>query len=155
MLRGLVAALAVLLVTGCGADVPPQVTFAAGGSSALARPTQFCNAEFTDCDNDAGAPVELAVPPGSPVRISVPEEVARTPWAVVFRYRDATGEQVDGRSPLLAAGEHTGYTLELPALEDRLLTAQVQQFAAPPQTDPETGEIQFPASATWVLTTDS
>jgi hypothetical protein len=59
---------------------------------------------------------------------------------------------VDGRSPLIAADQRSEYTLELPAPDDRLLVAQVQQFTAPPQANPETGEIDFPASSTWVLT---
>jgi hypothetical protein len=139
-------------VAGCGAGAPPQVTFAAGQATVAAGPTQYCNAEFDNCTNDPAAPVELAVPPGTAVQISVPEEVAETPWAVVFSYRNAAGEQVDGRSPLIAADERSDYALELPAPQDRLLVAQVQQFTAPPQANPDTGEIDFPASATWVLT---
>jgi hypothetical protein len=136
-----VAVAAFLLVAGCGADAPPQVTFAAGQATVAAGPTQFCTAAFDDCRNDPAAPVELAVPAGTAVRISVPDEVATTPWAVVFSYRTAAGEPVDGRSPLIAADQRSEYTLD-----------QVQQFTAPPQANPETGEIDFPASSTWVLT---
>lgn len=146
------AAVAVLLVAGCGGAAPPEVTFAVGGASAVARPTQYCDAQLTDCRNDAAAPVELVVSPGTPVQIAVPTDIAATPWAVVFSYRSAAGEQVDQRSPLFAADERSGYTLELPTPQDRLLTAQVQQFGPPPQLDPETGEVEFPARASWVLT---
>jgi hypothetical protein len=45
------------------------------------------------------------------------------------------------------------YALDLPTRTDRLLGAQVQQYGPPPQADPETGELEFPIRASWVLTT--
>ena len=47
--------------------------------------------------------------------------------------------------------QHT-YTLQLPGPTDRLLGAQVQQYGPPPQANPETGELEFPIRASWVLT---
>lgn len=152
MLRRLVPLLAVAVLAGCGSAEPPQVTFAAGPATTAARPTQYCNLEFTDCRNDGAAPVGLAVPPGTPVLITVPDEIAQTPWQVVFSYRDATGAPVDERSPVFAPGDASSYDLALPAAADRLLTAQVQQYGPPPQSNAETGEIEFPIRATWVLT---
>ena len=70
----------------------------------------------------------------------------------MFRYRSASGEQVDGRTPVFAPDERSDYLLELPATTDQLLTAQVQQFGPPPQPDPD-GEVEFPIRASWVLTT--
>ncbi len=117
-----------------------------------AGPTQYCNLEFTDCRNDAAAPVELPVPPGTALQVEVPDEIAETPWQVVFSYRDAAGAQADGRSPVFAADERRDYALQLPTPTDRLLTAQVQQYGPPPQANPDTGEIEFPIRASWVLT---
>ncbi len=151
--RVLPVLVAALLVAGCGGGAPPEVTFAAGPASVVARPTQYCDLQFSDCRNDSAAPVELPVPPGTALQVGVPDAIAETPWQVVFTYRDARGAQADGRSPVFAAT--TGrreYALVLPAPTDRLLTAQVQQFGPPPETDPETGEIQFPIRASWVLT---
>jgi hypothetical protein len=141
-----------LLLAGCGADAPPRVTFGAGAARVVAGPTQYCNLQFTECTNDAAAPVQLPVPPGTALQVDVPDEIAETPWQVVFSYRDAAGAQADGRSPVFGAGERSDYPLQLPTPTDRLLTAQVQQYGPPPQADPETGEIQFPIRASWVLT---
>ena len=153
MLRRLspVLALALLLATGCGDDGPPRVRFGAGTASVQAGPTKYCNLEFTDCHNDAAAPVELSVPPGIALQVEVPDQVAETPWQVVFRYRDAAGTQTDGRSPVFAPDDRRDYALQLPTATDRLLTAEVQQYGPPPQANPETGEIEFPIRATWVL----
>jgi hypothetical protein len=146
-------------VTGCGGgsadDAPPQVTFTAGQASVVAKPAQYCDLKLTDCHNDDTAPVDLAVPAGTPLQVTVPKAISATPWQVVFTYRDATGAQTDGRSPVFAMGAQDGYELQLPAPDDRLLAAQVQQFGPAPQADPETGELQFPIRGSWVLTTSA
>jgi len=142
-----------LLLTACGSTPAlPQVTFSASGKTVTARPTQHCNAEFTDCQNDPEAPVSLQVPAGTPVQIAVPPEVASAPWLVVFTTVAVDGTRTDGRTALFTPGTGS-YELTLPQPTDRLITAQVQQLGAPPQADKQTGEIQFPARATWVLTT--
>lgn len=155
LLPVLIAALAAApaaLAAGCGNDAPPEVTFAAGPTAVVARPTQYCDLQFTDCRNDAAAPVELPVPAGTALQVSVPDEISGTPWQVVFTYRDATGP-ADGRSPVFGVDERSDYSLELPAPSDRLLSAQVQQYGPPPQANAETGEVEFPIRASWVLTT--
>ncbi|WP_232661756.1 DUF2771 family protein [Pseudonocardia sp. TRM90224] len=152
-MRRLLLVLPVLLLVGaCGGETQPLVTFATGAASIVAKPAQFCDLKVTDCQKDDTAPVELAVPPGTPLTITVPADVASTPWIVVFAYRDATGQQVEGRGPLLGAGKPNEYALELPAPTDRLLGAQVQQFGALPTANEGTTEISFPIRATWVLT---
>jgi hypothetical protein len=144
--------LAALLLAGCGSEPPPQVTFAAGTASVVARPTQSCDLKFTECHNDPEAPVKLPVPPGTPLEVTVPDDVAKTPWQIVFTYRDSAGVQQDQRSRVFPPGQRTMYTLELPEPADRLIVAQVQQYAPLPQADPATGEIQFPIRTSWVLT---
>ena len=62
----LLCALAALLA-GCGSGAPPEVTFAAGATSVVAKPTQYCDVKLQDCQSDANAPVRLAVPAGSSV----------------------------------------------------------------------------------------
>jgi hypothetical protein len=144
---------ALVLVAGCaGEQPPPQVTFAAGSATAVARPAQYCDIELTECSTDAAASVELAVPPGTPLQITVPPEIAETPWQVVFSYADAAGNTIDQRSPVFAPDERSVWTLEPSAPTDRLLTAEVQQYGPPPQANPQTGEIEFPIRASWVLT---
>ena len=149
----LAAALAIgLLTTACSDPPPPEVTFAAGPASVVAAPTQYCDIDLSDCA-DPGAPVELAVPSGTALQITVPDEVAQAPWHVVFSYRDDAGQQVDERSRLFAPTTATGYTLQLPTPTARLLEAQVQQFGPAPQMDPDTQEVQFPVRASWVVRT--
>jgi hypothetical protein len=129
------------------------VTFAAGAASAVARPAQYCDLELTECTTDVAAPVALSVPPGTPLQVTVPPEVAETPWQVVFSYTDAAGTPIDQRSPVFAPDERDVWTLELPAPTDRLLTAEVQQYGPPPQANPQSGETEFPIRASWVVTT--
>ena len=150
-LRLTLAAVA-LLAAGCGSDVPPEVTFAAGTTSVTARATQYCDLKLTECSDDAGAPVRLDVPAGTPLQVTVPDGVAEAPWHVVFSYRNEGGEQIDARSPLFAADQQRDYTLTLPTPTDRLVTAQVQQFGPAPQINDDTGEIEFPVRGSWVLT---
>jgi hypothetical protein len=152
-LRRLLPAVAAtaLLLAGCGGDQPPQVTFAVGETSVDARPTQYCDIALTDCKGDPTAPVELPVPPGTAVQITVPDEIAQSPWQVVYSYRDGAGTQTDERSSVFAPSERSLWTLQLPGPTDRLLTAQVQQYGPPPQINPETGEVEFPIRASWVL----
>ena len=151
MARRLLLVPVLLLAAGCGAD-PPQVTFAAAGTTVTARPAQYCDLKLTDCNADATAPVQLAVPPGTPLQVAVPDDVSQAPWHVVFSYRDAGGRQVDARSPVLTNKQHD-YTLTLPEAADRLLTAQVQQFGPAPQINEQTGEVEFPVRGSWVLNT--
>jgi len=150
--RHLALAAAALLAAGCGSDPPPEVTFTAAAASVTARPAQYCDLKLTDCADDAAAPVQLPVPPGTPLRVAVPDGVAEAPWHVVFSYRNAAGEQVDARSPLFPAEQQHDYTLTLPEPADRLVTAQVQQFGPAPQINEGTGEIEFPVRGSWVLT---
>ena len=150
MRRLLLPLVAVLVLSACSSQ-PPEVTFAAGGTSAVARPTQYCDLELKDCTGDAAAPVTLAVPPGMPLQVTVPEDIAQTPWQVVFSYRDANGAQSDERSPVFGPGERTEWTLQLATPNDRLLTAEVQQYGPPPQMNPDTTEIEFPIRASWVM----
>jgi hypothetical protein len=147
----LLCALAALLAGCGGSSAPPEVTFAAGATSVVAKPTQYCDVKLQDCRSDANAPVRLAVPAGTALKVTVPEEISSTPWQVVFTYRSANGSRTDGRSPVLTPDQHPDYTLQLPAATDALVTAEVQQYGPPPQANTETGEIEFPIRATWVL----
>ena len=147
----LLCALAALLAGCGGSSAPPEVTFAAGATSVVAKPTQYCDVKLQDCQSDANAPVRLAVPAGTALKVTVPEEISSTPWQVVFTYRSANGSRTDGRSPVLTPDQHPDYTLQLPAATDALVTAEVQQYGPPPQANAETGEIEFPIRATWVL----
>ena len=64
--------------------------------------------------------------------------------------RDGGGQEVGARSPVLADGQRD-WTLALPEPADRLLTAEVQQFGPAPKINEQTGEVEFPVRASWVL----
>ena len=66
------------LLAGCGGATPPEVTFVAGATSVVAKPTQYCDLKLQDCRSDANAPVRLAVPAGTALRVTVPEEISST-----------------------------------------------------------------------------
>jgi Protein of unknown function (DUF2771) len=152
--RLVVVPVAALLLAGCASEQPPppQVTFAAGAASIVARPAQYCDVELTECLTDVAAPVQLAVPPGTPLQVTVPPEIAQTPWQVVFSYANAAGTPIDGRSPVFVPNApRSDWTLVLGAPENRLLTAEVQQYGKPTEPDPQTGEREFPIRASWVL----
>jgi Protein of unknown function (DUF2771) len=150
------AALAALaLVAGCGSGSgKPQVTFTVGGQDRTVGPAQFCDLKLSDCSQDATAQVKITVPPGTPIGITVPDEVSGAPWHVVFAYTGPDG-RTEGRSPVFAPQAQKSYTLTLPDPADRLETAQVQLFGPAPTQDPQTGEIEFPVRGTWLLVSDA
>ncbi|MFP5069499.1 DUF2771 family protein [Pseudonocardia nantongensis] len=149
-LLGLLAVVVVLLA-GCSGGSRPTVTFDVGGASLTAAPTQLCDNRMEDCSDEPNARVTAAVPAGTPIRITVPEEVSSAPWQVAYSFTDAGGKRVDARSEIATAGSRTDYTLTLPTPQDRLVTAQVQVFGPAPAIDPESQQIEFPVRATWVL----
>lgn len=149
-LAGLLAVAAVLLA-GCGGTAP-TVTFDVAGTALTAAPTQFCDNRLENCSEDQNARVTAQVAPGTPVRITVPEQVSSGPWQVVYAFtRGDDPEPVQQRSEISAPGSRTEFTLSLPEETDRLVTAQVQLFGPAPAIDPQTQDLEFPIRATWVL----
>ena len=142
---------ALLLLAGCGSDADPTVTWKAGEATQTVGPSQFCDIRMKDCHDDPAAQAGLAVPTGSPVEVTVPEEISEAPWSVVFAYTDQDGQQASGRSPVFAPKAQQSYTLTLPDPRDTLITAQVQLLGAAPVANPSTGELDYPARGTWVL----
>ena len=153
----MLAALAVVAAAGCS-DPPapqPEVTFSIDGGSVSARPLMHCDVMVTACDRDANAQAKMAVPPGKPVRITVPQEVAESPWSVAIEYKTAAGEQ---REPATVAtfvpNQAHDYTVTLPGPADQLQTVEVKQAGA--KQDPAvTGDIQLLARAVWSLQVQS
>ena len=139
-------------------DKPPETctecdgTGTKGGAFPLKRTCPKCDGVGTvrkyTCKSCAGEGVKREK---DRLKVTVPAEISSAPWQVVFTYRSANGSQTDGRSPVLAPDKHLDYTLQLPAPTDALVTAQVQQYGPPPQANAETGEIEFPIRASWVL----
>ena len=143
---------ATAVIAGCSDAAPPQVTFAANGSTVAARPTQYCDVNVQNCEADPNAAVTLEVPPNQPLEVSVPPTVSDAPWQVVFRYRKQDGAPTQARSTVFAAGERSTYTLTLPDADAQLETVEVQQFGA--AVVPRADGVDFATRATWVLSVD-
>lgn len=137
--------LALSVVAGCGQS-PPEVTFAVEDRTATTGPIRHCDIELVECEQNDSAVAVLQVPTGAPVRISVPDSIAETPWQVVFRYRKGD-EQVGGRSEVFPPGGRTAYTLRIPE-GGTFESLEVQQYGAPDLTG---GEPSFQIRAAWVL----
>lgn len=138
--------LAGTVLTGCGQDPPPEVTFTVGDRSAQTGPIRHCDVELTECEENDSAVAVLPVPVGQPVRISVPDSIAQTPWQVVFRYHKGA-EQTGGRSEVFGPGTRSDFTLQVPG-SGALESLEVQQYGAP---DLAGKERSFPIRAVWVL----
>ena len=149
-----VSAVVGVLVSGCGHAGPPQVTFFANGTAVATGPSEYCDTEVEHCVADPKAGVTLQVRPGQPVQISVPSEVGSAVWQVVFKYRNRAGAEIDDRSRVFPANDRLAYTLVLPEAGDQLTTAEVQRFSTV-VTQQADGELGFPISASWVLSTTS
>lgn len=138
-----------LLLSGCSAPHPPEVTFFADGNAVRLNPSQYCKPEADQCDGFPDAKGSIAVPGGKPLNISVPSQVAKAPWVVVFKYRGADGKDQQGRTPIFKAGEKYAYTLHLPTAGDQLTDVEVQRInniAAGAGN-----ELLIVTDATWVL----
>ncbi|PRW62962.1 DUF2771 family protein [Actinopolyspora mortivallis] len=153
MRRGLTALLALtaLAVTGCSAaDHDPRVTFYAHGESVRVDPVTYCDPVERECSEPRpDAAGSLTVPPGEPVQISVPEQVRRAPWQVVFRYRTPSGEEAKGRTGLIEHGTRFSYTLDLPEPQAQLEQVEVQRYATLSMDDSQ--GLQFVIGGSWVI----
>lgn len=135
-----------------GPSSPGDVTFAAGGASAVVGASQFCDVQVTECGDDPDANAVLRVPPDTPLTVTVPPAVASTPWQIAFTFRDPSGAPAQGRTPVFAPGTTPTYTLVLPDPADQLTSAEVQQYGARIRQGP--GGLEFATRATWVLSVD-
>lgn len=125
----LVGSLGMALLAGCSDDpeTPPEVTFATDGRTVTVRPFRYCDAEVTECSEDRAAVAYLRVPAGLPVDVTVPEEVASTPWSVTIGYVTAAGEQKDQMLGVFTKGEQDTFTARPPAPGDTIRTVEVKQ----------------------------
>lgn len=125
--------LVVLVLAGCTSapeetPPPPTIDFLIAGKKTTAKPFLFCDVKVEDCKRDNTAMLKLPVPPGTPVKVTVPKDVADTPWSVVIQYRTAKGEQ---KAPVTVAtfapGKETSYEALPPGDGDQLQTLEVKQ----------------------------
>jgi hypothetical protein len=134
-----------LVLAGCGAPQPPEVTFFAAGTTTRLSPSPSCDAGLQECK----ATGTLAVPSGKLLNISVPGEVAETPWLVVFRYRGADGNEQKARSAIFPAGDKYAYTLTPPTAADQLTHVEVQRITGMSASQDQ--GVEFYPDAIWAL----
>ncbi len=149
------------MLAGCSAPAPPEVTFYADGESVHAQPWRYCDALVTSCESDPDEPSVLDVRAGEPVQVSVPTDVAETPWLVNIQYTDSEGTVRPIRQEVFTPGERHAYTAVPQAPAEQLLVVEVQQlskaYAADAQGNPvvdESGRPQLVARAVWALRID-
>ncbi|MET0234776.1 MAG: DUF2771 family protein [Kibdelosporangium sp.] len=138
-----------LLLAGCSAPHPPEVTFFADGTTIRLNPTQYCKPRSEQCDGFPEAKGSMQVPGGKPLNISVPSQVAAAPWVVVFKYRAADGSAQQGRTSIFKPDEQHAYTLHLPTAGDQLTDVEVQRITN--VTAGANNELLFVTDASWVL----
>ncbi|HEX6353004.1 DUF2771 family protein [Actinophytocola sp.] len=123
-----------LVLAGCSSNetpaaVPqPKVDFTVAGKKVTAKPFIYCDVKVEDCRRDNAAMIKMAVPPNTPVQVTVPREVADTPWSVVIQYTTAAGEQ---KAPVTVGtfgpGKETTFEAIPPDAGAQLQTVEVKQ----------------------------
>lgn len=153
MLLSLLAAGGLVALSSC--SVPdPRITFFSSGRSVSAAPIQYCDVQDQHCNANGSAAVSLTVVPGQPVQISVPQEVANTPWQVAARFKDANGTDYAACSPLFKVGQQFAYTVYAPHAGDQLVLIEIYQSSGT-ITMTASGDIYTPVRGTWVLTANT
>jgi hypothetical protein len=143
--RLVIASLAAVVLAGCSAPPPPEVTFFAAGTTIRLSPSPACDPQTQECQPTG----DLAIPGGKLLNISVPSQIAESPWVVVFRFRTADGTEQKARTAIFKSGERYAYTLTPPTAGDQLTHVEVQRIAGI-SADPAQG-INVVTDASWAL----
>ncbi|MPY77204.1 MAG: DUF2771 family protein [Actinophytocola sp.] len=117
-----------LLATSCAETGPPEVSIYADGEYTRAAPLKYCDVLISDCDAAADAQARLPIRPGQPVQISVPAEVAESPWLVNVQGVSADGTPQPVRQKFFSPGESYAYTARPSSPGERLLVVEVLQL---------------------------
>ena len=153
MLLSLLVAGGLLALSAC--SVPdPDVTFFSSGRSVSVAPIQYCDVLEQHCAANGSAAASLNVIPGQPVQISVPQEIANTPWQVAARFRDASGAEYASCSPLFGVGQQFAYTVYAPHSGDQLVLIEIYQSSGT-IAETSSGQVYTPVRGTWVLTANT
>ena len=124
-LIGLALAAVIGSVVACSKP-EPAVSFFSHGTTVSTQPSAYCDIQVTKCYATERAVQSLRVPAGTPLQISVPDDVANATWAVSFEYTDANGKQQSERSQVFTARSRYAYTLTAPAPSDQITLVQVE-----------------------------
>jgi hypothetical protein len=122
-----------LALAGCSSNEPPavpqpRINFMVAEKKVTAKPFLYCDVKVEDCHRNNAAMIKMAVPPGTSVHVTVPKEVADTPWSVVIQYKTVAGEQKDPVTvATFAPGKETSYEALPPEAGAQLQTIEVKQ----------------------------
>lgn len=139
----LLLACAALAVAGCSTPGPPKITFYADGDSVRAAPLRYCDALLRECEQ-SGSKAALTVREGEPVQISVPGDVARTPWLVNVQYLTESG-QPQLEQEVFTSGDQHAFTVNAGGPAAQLVVVEVQQIGAAYAVDEQGQPILDPA----------
>ena len=133
-MRKVLLAVVLFVLAGCSSNEPapavprPRIDFTIAGKKTTAKPFIYCDIKVEDCRRDNAAMLKLPVPPGTAVTVTVPKEVADTPWSVVIEYKTVAGEQ---KNPVTVAtfapGKETTFDALPPEAGAQLQTVEVKQ----------------------------
>ncbi|GAD82927.1 DUF2771 domain-containing protein [Nocardia asteroides] len=129
----------------------PQITAYANRETITVDPFLYCTVTMTDCRY--GETAVLATKTGEPVQLSLPSQIAESPWLVQLIYQRPSGEQVDR---VLSFADYTAgaraLTIEtLPEPELRLAGIEVQLPIL--ARDTVTGRETYIPHAAWSIST--
>ncbi|MCU1684449.1 MAG: hypothetical protein JWQ81_5188 [Amycolatopsis sp.] len=144
-------------LTGCSAPDLPEVTFFADGHTVNTGPLIHCDVTVQKCQK-TNAEAGLKVRPGKSVVISVPSEVAKTPWLVNIQFQNSKGELQPIKQQTFTSGDTYAYTVTPPTASDQLVVVEVQQVGVATPVDasghpiPDTaGNPQLVVQSIWSL----
>lgn len=126
-----VLATAALAVSGCGTPGPPELTAYADGEAIELAPVTYCDVLVQHCEANPNAQQHLLLRPGKPVQLSVPTQVAESPWAVSVW---STHDPQTPRQEFLAPGEAFSYTARPHDPRGQIVEIQVLQLGAAQDT---------------------
>ncbi|WP_329068157.1 DUF2771 family protein [Amycolatopsis sp. NBC_01480] len=130
-----------LAVAGCSAPGPAEVTFYADGHTIRVGPIGNCDITTGVCAADPGAAGTLKVRPGRPVQVSVPKEVAETPWKITVQYVNGKGQPLPLKEDIITSRDRYAYTAAPPAKDDQIVVVEIAQATVISRTgDPNDAE---------------
>ncbi|MFF0143954.1 uncharacterized protein DUF2771 [Amycolatopsis sulphurea] len=130
-----------LAVAGCSAPGPAEVTFYGDGHTIRTAPIGNCDLKTGVCSANPGAAGTLKVRPGRSVQISVPKEVAETPWKVTVQYVNGKGQPQPLQEAIITSGDRYAYTAAPPAKDDQIVVVEIAQASVISRTgDPNDAE---------------
>ncbi|MRH91420.1 DUF2771 family protein [Nocardia sp. SYP-A9097] len=165
-----VAYVAVIVVVAHRASEPePEITAYAHGHAVTVAPFMFCDPkvakgqiDLNDCSTSEAIST-LDVPPGSPLQISLPKEIANAPWRMKLWYR-IPGDNVavgafsydDYKKGLVnteVKSDGTPYAITVPTPNDPQIKLAVAELYLPVPAMDAAGNVGWVPSAIWSIHT--